>query len=138
MTRLLLFTIVVTASVGLIAGSQARATAPADKEVTIEISSRSIQPGEILRLDVTCACEGSGVSASATVFGQHIPLARSSVASEWHGLIGLDVDRRPGTYRITVALDRPGAASLQAERSIVVQRKVFRTRRLRVDPDFVT
>ena len=51
----------------------------------------------------------------------------------WRVLIGIDLDVRPGTY--PVSIDAGGATVV---RNLVVTRKTFRTRRLTVDPDFVT
>lgn len=67
---------------------------------------RTARPGDVV-----------GVEGTATVFGK-----------TWNGLIGIDLDTKPGTYRIT---DSAGIATLR------VLPKRFGIRRLRVPPDFV-
>ena len=51
----------------------------------------------------------------------------------WRAVFGIDLDVKPGTYPIAV-----DAGATHLTRDLVVHPKVFRTRRLTVDPDFVT
>jgi murein DD-endopeptidase MepM/ murein hydrolase activator NlpD len=70
------------------------------------------------------------------VFGHDVPLVRA--ADEWQGLIGIDLDVAPGTYAITVRIERESRPPIAATRTFTVTSKRFPTRRLSVAPEFVT
>ena len=53
----------------------------------------------------------------------------------WRALVGVDLDVKPGTYRVTV---EAGAARAQAHYDLVIIPRTFRTRRLTVNEAFVT
>jgi murein DD-endopeptidase MepM/ murein hydrolase activator NlpD len=106
--------------------------------IDVAITSRASQPGEVLRLDVTCACADDVEAATATAFGRSTPLAFVSETAAWSGLVGIDLGTRPGTYQVVVVLDRDDEPPLEVRRRIEVRPKTFRTRRLRVAPGFVT
>jgi murein DD-endopeptidase MepM/ murein hydrolase activator NlpD len=77
-----------------------------------------VHPGDVVRLDV------AGVdSFSATVFGKQVT----------DGLIGIDLDTKPGSYAVSV---KTGAGRI-AISSLHVLPKDFPVRRLRVAPAFV-
>jgi murein DD-endopeptidase MepM/ murein hydrolase activator NlpD len=97
--------------------------------------ARAMQPGEVVRLDIACACGGARPTANA--FGQDIPLFVGSADGRWRGLIGIDLDTKPGTYTVTVRADRHGETAIVSTRLLHVIAKRFPTRRLRVAPDFV-
>lgn len=115
---------------GALAGS-------AQKESTVQtmVFDRAIQPGEVVRLDVTCNCDARG--ATATVFGQDMPLFPIRDANAWRGLIGIDLDVRPGTYSISIAVDHVEQGPIATTRELTVVTKRFPTRRLRVPAGFV-
>ena len=100
----------------------------------VALVARAIQPGEVVRVDVTCECGGVGPRASA--FDRDIPLALSPDGTRWQGLVGIDLDVAPAVYPLVVSAPhlRPPPAR---ETSLRVQPKQFRTRTLRVAPEFV-
>jgi len=108
------------------------ALAQAQSGIEVALVARAIQPGEVVRVDVTCACGGIGPRASA--FGRDIPLALSPDGTRWQGLVGIAV--APGVYPLMVSVPhlRPAPAR---ETPLRVQPKKFRTRTLTVAPDFV-
>ena len=110
------------------------ALAQAQPGIEVALVARAIQPGEVVRVDVTCACGGVGPRASA--FGRDIPLALSPDGTRWQGLVGIDIDVAPGVYPLMVSAPhlRPAPAR---ETPLRVQPKKFRTRTLTVAPDFV-
>src|SRR5437588_13058491 len=57
---------------------------------TITLSARSIQPGEIVRVEVQGPAELEGVAAS--VFGRRIPLEFDREREVWNTLVGIDLD----------------------------------------------
>ncbi len=110
------------------------ALAQAQPGIEVALVARAIQPGEVVRVDVTCACGGIGPRASA--FGRVIRLALSPDGTRWQGLVGIDIDVAPGVYPLMVSAPhlRPAPAR---ETPLRVQPKKFRTRTLTVAPDFV-
>lgn len=84
----------------------------------ITVLPPSIYPGDVVRIDV------AGVDAfSASVFGKHIK----------DGLIGIDLDTKPGAY----SLDIETAQGRVATVSLRILPKAFPVRRLSVPPGFV-
>lgn len=109
----------------------------AQEESTVQtmVFDRAIQPGEMVRLDVTCDCEATG--ATATVLGQDVPLFQVGDADAWRGLIGIDLDISPGTYPMAVVVDQVGQVPIATTRELVVITKRFPVRQLRVPARFV-
>ena len=110
------------------------AAAQAPREMDVALVSRAIQPGEVIRVDVTCAC--GRVAPRAMALDRDIPLALSPDGTRWQGLIGIDLDVAPGEYSLVVSapLLRPPPAR---EMSLRVRPKQFRTRTLTVAPEYV-
>jgi murein DD-endopeptidase MepM/ murein hydrolase activator NlpD len=105
------------------------AAAPAP--IQISARSRSIQPGEVVVLSI------GGPEAAGPI---HVRAFDHDVAAyrdgdrAWRAIVGIDLDVKPGTYPVTVSAV-PGA---RATYQLVVKPRVFRTRRLTVNEDFVT
>jgi hypothetical protein len=94
--------------------------------------ARSLQPGELVVLTITAPAGASAIHVRA--FDRDIssfPLKEHV----WSALVGIDLDVPPRTYVVTVDAE-PGAA--HATYDLIVAPRQFRTRRLTVDPDFVT
>jgi murein DD-endopeptidase MepM/ murein hydrolase activator NlpD len=110
----------------------AGAQAPAG--IDVALVARAIQPGEVIRVDVTCACGSTAPRALA--LDRNIPMALSPDGTRWQGLIGIDLDVAPADYSLVVSAPhlRPPPAR---EVSLHVQPKQFRTRTLRVAPEYV-
>ena len=117
-------------------GQTAPGTALAQAQPGLEVAlvARAIQPGEVVRVDVTCMCGGTAPRASA--FDRDIPLALSPDGTRWQGLIGIDLDIAPGVYSLVVFAPHLQPAPAR-ETSLQVQPKQFRTRTLRVAPEYV-
>jgi len=99
----------------------------------IEISARSIQPGELVVMRARAETTLDALSVRA--LDRSIPAFRVA-PSEWRALIGLDLGVREGDHRVLVEA-RSGSRTLRAEAVLGVRPKVFPTRRLRVDETFV-
>ena len=109
------------------------AVSAADRGVAVSFASRAAQPGELVVATIAAPGEASPRSSvSVKAFGRSIP-AFPTGDGEWQALVGIDLDVKPGTHPVTVAI---GEAS--TTRNLVVSAKTFRTRRLTVNPDFVT
>ena len=100
--------------------------------VTVGISARAIQPGELVVLNVTTAAPAQAVRVHG--MGREFP-AFSETPTTWRALVGLDLDVRPGRYELSVAAGQ--SAADQTKYTLVVTPKSFITRELTVDPAFV-
>lgn len=101
--------------------------------VGIEITARSLQPGELIAVTLTAPAGASALSVH--VFNRNAE-AFPVDATRWEALVGIDLDQKPGPYTLTVsghAADGP----VSGESAVIVRPKVFRTRTLRVAPEFV-
>ncbi|MDA1183438.1 MAG: M23 family metallopeptidase [Acidobacteria bacterium] len=103
-------------------------------ELTVSLVTRAMQPGEVVRVDVRCAC--GRVAPRASALDRDIPLALSPDGTRWQGLIGIDLDVAPGEYFLLVSAPhlRPPPAH---QMSLRVEPKLFRTRTLTVAPEYV-
>lgn len=119
----------------LLAAGGLAGSAHEESRVQTMVFDRAIQPGEVVRLDVTCDCEATG--ATATVFGHDVPLFPIRDGDAWRGLIGIDLDIRPGTYPITIVVDPVEQPPVATTRDLAVVTKRFPIRRLRVPARFV-
>lgn len=104
----------------------------------IGTSARAVQPGEVIRVDVTCRPD-TAVPRVRTPQGDvelsRVPAAADRDAVRWQALIGLDLDAVPGVYPLAVYdLDRHATLGLL---NLDVAAKPYATRRLRVPPLFV-
>jgi murein DD-endopeptidase MepM/ murein hydrolase activator NlpD len=104
-----------------------------DRAVALTFASRVAQPGELVVVTIASPREPNPKTAvRLTAFGREV---RSFPAGnrKWQALVGIDLDVKPGTYPILASVD-----GITTSRNLVVTAKTFRTRRLTVNPDFVT
>ena len=123
-------------SLALSAAVSASALQPAST-LTVAMHAKAIQPGAVVRLDVSCACKASGRPAVARVFDREIPLVPIREGAAWSGLIGIDVETAPGTYPVQIAAESADRQPLTATHPLVVAARRFPTRRLTVAPVYV-
>ena len=108
--------------------------AQAPPVLDVVLVARAMQPGEVVRVDVTCTC--ATVAPRALAFDRNIPLALSPDGTRWQGLVGINIDVEPGVYPLLLSaphLQPPPAH----ETPLRVLPKQFRTRTLRVAPEYV-
>jgi murein DD-endopeptidase MepM/ murein hydrolase activator NlpD len=98
--------------------------------IELSVQSRTPRPGELVVLSMTLSEPADHVRVHA--FDRDVP-AFPIGDRVWRALIGIDLDVRPGTYPVTVA-----AGPAHASYDLVVKPRAFRTRRLTVNPAFVT
>lgn len=115
---------------GLSAQAQAPASAP--KALSISVSARAVQPGELVLLKIKTPASAATVRVHG--FGREFPAFNESPA-EWRALVGIDLDVKPGTYEISAATGE--SAGEQSTYRLVVAAKKFAVRKLTVDPAFV-
>jgi hypothetical protein len=130
-------TIAVTAAAFTLGPAWSTATvarAQALPGIEVNLVARAMQPGEVVLVDVTCAC--GGIAPRASAFDLDVPLALSPDGTRWQGLVGIDIAVAPGVYPLAVAAPHLQPA-LARETPLRVQGKQFRTRTLQVAPEFV-
>jgi len=98
--------------------------------LSVDVAARAIQPGELVV--VTIAAPRSVGPVTVRAFDR-TTAAFAVDDAHWRALVGLDLDVKAGTYTLTV-----DASGERATRDLVVLPKTFPSRRLTVDPDFVT
>jgi hypothetical protein len=103
----------------------------ASAPLTISATARAVQPGELVLLTIPLQSDETTIGVSA--FGQALLPWRGDDGA-WHVLVGIDLDVAPGPHPVTVRASdgRTGRHVLQ------VSGKEFPTRRLTVDPAFVS
>ena len=105
-------------------------------DMTVEHRARSIQPGEVVVLTVGSARPLHEVRAWA--FSRSFPCVETADPLKWSGLVGIDLDTKPGRYVVNVTgLDAEGKA-VAVEFSMTVAPKTFATRTLKVDEKYVS
>jgi murein DD-endopeptidase MepM/ murein hydrolase activator NlpD len=98
----------------------------------VTAQARSQRPGELVVLTITVPPSVSAVRVHA--FDRDVT-AFAVGTHTWRALVGIDLDVHPGTYRVSVDA-QPDRGHTTYD--LVVARRQFRTRRLTVDPAFVT
>jgi murein DD-endopeptidase MepM/ murein hydrolase activator NlpD len=121
---------IVLLAISMITAHTASAAQPA---IGIEVSSRSLRPGELVVVILSLAAEASDVRVS--LFDKDVS-AFHDRGDVWRALVGIDLEQAPGAYKV-VATARLGDVSLRGSKSLVVNARTFTTRTLRVAPDFV-
>lgn len=106
--------------------------------LTITHEARSLQPGELVVLIIESDTALSTIAVTAFDRTERVqPLPPSEDRPHaWLALVGIDLDVRPSTHRISVsATALTGTAA--ATHTLAVSAKSFPTRKLTVDPGFV-
>ncbi len=113
------------------------AVAPAYAEFNLDLShrARDVQPGEIVVLEVRPSEDPVTLSASA--FGKTLRFFRSG-SDAWVALLGIDLTTEPGSYDVSVHATAENGKIARKSYTLSVGQKDFPTRRLTVDPSFVS
>jgi murein DD-endopeptidase MepM/ murein hydrolase activator NlpD len=97
----------------------------------VSAESRSMRPGELVVLTIVAPPD---TTVQVRAFGRTIiPFAVDK--RQWRALVGIDLQTAPGTYPVRVDA---ATGKEYVVYDLVVRPRQFRTRRLNVDPDFVT
>ena len=103
-------------------------------QVALTYRAGLVQPGDVLHL---AAAVPAGASVIATWHEREVPFVRDADGA-WRALLGIDVDAKSGPAPLTLAVVVSGNATLASTHTITVSPKAVRTRRIRVNPKFVT
>ena len=101
--------------------------ASSSTSLSITVSARAVQPGELVLLKITTSTNAH--SARVTGMGREFP-AFSESPTEWRALVGVDLEVKPGRYDLSVVAGE--AATDQTTYRLVVAPKKFATRELTV------
>jgi len=101
----------------------------------VSVHARAMQPGEVARLDIHA--RESLAAVEATAFGHAVQAFRTN-SSDWHALVGIDLDVPPGDVSVTIVGRTASGGEIARTQVLAVEAKEFPTRTLRVDPRFVT
>lgn len=98
----------------------------------VSVNARAQQPGELVVLSI--AGVGPSDPVRVRVFNRDVPVYLAA-DGEWHALVGIDLDVKPGAYQVEIDV---GSPPRHVVHELHVERRIFRTRRLTVDEAFVT
>lgn len=111
----------------------ALALAPAAAPIEISARARSLKPGELVVL--TIAGPEASDAVRVTAFDRDVATYREG--HTWRAIVGVDLDVKPGTHRVTVESGTE-ADIVRGTYDLRIVSGVFRTRRLTVNQAFVT
>jgi murein DD-endopeptidase MepM/ murein hydrolase activator NlpD len=106
----------------------------AAESIRLTVDARSFQPGELMLLTLKTIGEADAVKVH--VFERDAPAFKID-ATTWRALVGIDLDTATGRHPISIDA-RSGTRVAHSDSSVVVDSRSFPTRRLKVDPSFVT
>src|SRR5688572_7112761 len=109
----------------------ASARSQGQRPLQVSFSPATPQPGDVARVDIS---GGKNEQITATVFGQELSLHFDEPLQKWRALVGIDLDTKPGTYRMRI---HRNGRSTAATRTLRIAPKQFRVRRLTVPGSFV-
>jgi murein DD-endopeptidase MepM/ murein hydrolase activator NlpD len=132
--RHFLRTLIVLLLSGALPAAKGKGSDPANK-ITLTHRERYLQPGELVVME---ARTPQGVTRlAASVFGREFLFFSEGGDMTWTGLIGIDLDTRPGEYIVRLQGDGDDGKSVTGEDRLTIAAKEFPTRRLTVDERFV-
>jgi murein DD-endopeptidase MepM/ murein hydrolase activator NlpD len=105
--------------------------------IDVDVQPALVRPGDAFVIEADCQCEALGATASASFLDRPVALARDPASTRWRALLGIDLDRPPGTYTITLTFDAAEGVVPSAAHTLQVEPREFATRRLNVAPAFV-
>lgn len=101
-----------------------------EDDLTISSAVPLVQPGSVVLMIVACREPPDRVVGSA--LGKEVIFYPDPDGKTWRGLVGVDVESRPGKYVLIVRAIREGRPELAVTHELRVAPKRFPTRRLNV------
>ena len=95
----------------------------------VTVAARDIRPGEVMLVTIDARPSDAPVTVRALDRDWPVYAVRPG---QWRALVGIDLDTRPGPHAMIVTTQ-----SGRLDYPLDVQRRVFPTRKLTVDPDLV-
>jgi murein DD-endopeptidase MepM/ murein hydrolase activator NlpD len=110
----------------------ASARSQGQRPLLVSFAPSTLHPGDVARVDVGGVDRDERITGS--VLGQDLAFHYDERRQKWRALVGIDLDTKPGTYRLRISRDTGAAPTT---RTLRVVPKQFRVRRLRVPRGFV-
>jgi len=110
----------------------ASAHSQGQRPLLVSFAPSTLHPGDVARVDVGGLSGDERITGS--VLGKDLAFHYDERQQKWRALVGIDLDTKPGAYRLRIARD---AGSATATRTLHVLPKQFRVRRLSVPGGFV-
>jgi murein DD-endopeptidase MepM/ murein hydrolase activator NlpD len=104
-------------------------------DLTITHRPGPIHPGHVVRLVATAP---PAVSSIVAAWQEREIVFQRTPDGMWDALVGIDVADAPGPRNIVLSARQTDGLVLRATHTLTVESKAFRTRRIKVDPKFVT
>jgi len=118
-------------SLGSGAAQAPRAAVPV---ITVSQQTGAVYPGDVVLLTASARQPVTEIRGSA--FGRPL-IFWPGAAGEWHTLVAVGLETKPGSHSVTLEGIRPSGASATRSVQLKVQPKQFETRRLSVSAQFV-
>ena len=112
------------------------AAGPQKAKITFIHKERSLQPGEVILVEARSSRPLKQLRVTA--FGRAFRTFAGDESLSWTGLVGIDLETKPGRYDLNLSGTDAGGESVTARDLLVVKAKKFPTRELTVDEKFVT
>lgn len=113
-----------------------RAGVQDEPNVSIQLSSRALKPGEIVKILILSNQPADRVRLS--YLNRGFPAADRGEGKQFLAFIGLDMDIKPGIYPLIVTLLYKNGYQHQIKKEIVVESVEFAVKKLWVNEKFVT
>lgn len=110
----------------------ASARSQGQRPLLVSFAPLTLHPGDVARVDVGGANRDEMITGS--VLGQELSFHYDEGQQKWRALVGIDLDTKPGTYRLRIGRNTGTPSDTQMLRIVP---KEFRVRRLRVPGGFV-
>lgn len=120
---------------GLAGAPLGSAQSIAERGIELSHRARSVQPGEVVRLQA--AVPQDALTVTGHVLDHPVRFYQAGTAGVWHALVGIDLEAAPGVMPVVVGAVTSGGLTLRARYELIVEPKEFPTRRLTVANEFV-
>ena len=110
-------------------------TPAAASDLAITLRQGPVYPGDVVR--VTVRAPEDVWAIAATWQEREIPLVRQADGA-WDALIGIDIAGEAGPRNLRLRASHTNGSATEATHEVVVTHRTLRTRRIRVNPKFVT
>lgn len=107
-----------------------------DAPITFVHKERSLQPGEVVLLEARSSRPLKYLRAEA--FDREFPAAGEKGGLAWTGLVGIDLDTKPGRYGMVLRGADMDGKIVAARKTLTIAARKFPTRELTVDEKYVT
>jgi murein DD-endopeptidase MepM/ murein hydrolase activator NlpD len=101
------------------------------RALVVSFTPSTLRPGDVGRVDVGGVDGDARIAGS--ILGQKLAFHYDERQETWRALVGIDLDTKPGAYRLRIERETGAAAT----RTLRVVPRQFRVRRLRVPGGFV-